>query len=379
MRPLPFSASLSLLLSTPILLWAHGTGPRESRVIEFPDLPGYRTLKCDFHQHTVFSDGRVWPTIRVQEAQRDGLDAMAITDHLEHQPHRDDIPHPDRNRSYELAAKVAETTEVLLVNGAEVTRDMPPGHANAIFIEDANALLQDDVVAVFQEAARQGGFIFWNHPSWIWQAPDGVARLSPLHEQLLADGLIHGIEVVNMHTYSEESFQIALDHNLTIMANSDVHGLIDWEYHVHEGGHRPITLVFAAEKTVPALKEALRNRQTAAWYKNTLIGRSEWIDPLLAASLVVKSGTYRYESSVFDLVLENRSDAEFLLRNVSPFRLHDQAGTITVKPHGTVSIGIKTNGRVPQVEVMFEVLNALIAPGKHPVMTLTAAAAAPGR
>ena len=24
-----------------------------------PDLPGYRTLKCDFHTHTVFSDGEV--------------------------------------------------------------------------------------------------------------------------------------------------------------------------------------------------------------------------------------------------------------------------------------------------------------------------------
>jgi len=24
-----------------------------------PDLPGYKTLKCDVHMHTVFSDGQV--------------------------------------------------------------------------------------------------------------------------------------------------------------------------------------------------------------------------------------------------------------------------------------------------------------------------------
>jgi len=28
--------------------------------MEFPDIAGYRTLKCDFHIHAVFSDGAVW-------------------------------------------------------------------------------------------------------------------------------------------------------------------------------------------------------------------------------------------------------------------------------------------------------------------------------
>ena len=31
--------------------------------ISFPDLPGYVTVKCDLHTHTVFSDGEVWPTV----------------------------------------------------------------------------------------------------------------------------------------------------------------------------------------------------------------------------------------------------------------------------------------------------------------------------
>ncbi len=60
--------------------------------INFPDILGQKTLKCDLHMHTVFSDGSVWPTVRVDEALRLGLDAIAITDHIEYQPHKDDIP-----------------------------------------------------------------------------------------------------------------------------------------------------------------------------------------------------------------------------------------------------------------------------------------------
>ena len=33
--------------------------------MEYPDIPGYKTLVTDLHQHTVFSDGSVWPDIRV--------------------------------------------------------------------------------------------------------------------------------------------------------------------------------------------------------------------------------------------------------------------------------------------------------------------------
>jgi histidinol phosphatase-like PHP family hydrolase len=51
------------------------------------------TLVVDLHTHSVFSDGHVWPSVRVGEAIADGLDAVAITEHLEWQPHLDDIPH----------------------------------------------------------------------------------------------------------------------------------------------------------------------------------------------------------------------------------------------------------------------------------------------
>ena len=67
----------------------------QERAIEFPDVDGYRTFSVDLHTHSVFSDGMVWPIIRMQESERDGLTLMAVTEHLEYQPHREDIPHPD--------------------------------------------------------------------------------------------------------------------------------------------------------------------------------------------------------------------------------------------------------------------------------------------
>ena len=95
------------------------------RKIEFPNIPGSITLVCDLHMHTVFSDGSVWPNIRVQEAQKDGVDFISTTEHLEYQPWKDDIPHPNRNRGYQVAKEYASNTDVIVINGSEITRNMP--------------------------------------------------------------------------------------------------------------------------------------------------------------------------------------------------------------------------------------------------------------
>lgn len=332
------------------------------RVIEFPDIPGYQTLKCDFHIHTVFSDGSVWPNIRVQEALRDGLDAISLTEHLEYQPHEDDIPHPDRNRSYHIAMEEAADHDLIIVHGAEITRDMPPGHTNAIFITDANKLLIDDPLEAFREAKRQGGFAFWNHPNWTAHRPNGVAELTELHRQLIEEDLLHGIEVVNDHTYSDEAVQIALDNNLTIVGTSDIHGLVDWSYEVPEGGHRPIMLVFAEERSQEGIKTAMIAGRTVAYYRHQLIGKTEYLTPLLEASLVVKSASYGGDTQVLEVELENVSDADLQLRNTSDYTLHNSTGVITIESHHSMTLQVKTLERVDALSLSFEVLNAITAP-----------------
>ena len=179
---------LALLGFAPGPSRAHGTASAapadgDGRAIEFPDIDGYRTLVADLHMHTVFSDGHVWPLTRVAEALRDGLDAIAITEHLEWQPHLPDIPHPDRNRAYEIAARAANASKLIVIRGSEITRDAPAGHMNAVFLADANPLVRApeptdpfDPRAYFraasawpaQEAVQvandQDAFVFWNHP-----------------------------------------------------------------------------------------------------------------------------------------------------------------------------------------------------------------------
>lgn len=335
------------------------------RPIHFPDTENYRTLVCDFHMHTVFSDGSVWPNIRVEEALRDSVDAISTTEHLEYQPHLADLPHPDRNRSYELAEESARPYDLLVVPGAEITRSMPPGHCNAIFIEDANRLLIEDSLAVFEEANRQGAFTFWNHPNWIAQRRDGIARLTDFHRELIDKNLLHGIEVVNEMTISEEALQIALDHDLTIMGTSDIHGLVDWQFNVAEGGHRPVTLVLAEERSAESIKEALFARRTVAWFENTLVGREEHLRPVVEASLIVRKAQYQGLASVVDVTIFNDSDAEYLLLNESDYTLHDEFGVIQLAPNAETTISVKTLTQLDEFTLRFQVLNALSAPGEY--------------
>lgn len=342
----------------------------QTRAIEFPDVPGFRTLKCDFHIHTVFSDGSVWPDIRVQEAVKDGLDAIALTEHLEYQPHGSDLPHPDRNRSYQIAKELAKPYDLLVIHGAEITRSLPPGHANAIFISDANKLNVRDSVEAYREAHRQGAFVFWNHPNWIAQQHSGVATLTDLHQMLIKEDLLHGIEVVNDLTYSDEALEIALDKDLTIMGTSDIHGLVDWQFRLDMGGHRPINLVFAKDKTEEAIKEAMFAHRTVAWFDNLLVGRENMVKPLVESCLKVQEATYQGPSAVATVEIENISDASFLLKNRSPYTFHSDGDIIIIKPHQTTVVEVKTLEQMTEFELEMEVLNAVVKTNRHPSIVL---------
>ncbi|HSC37511.1 MAG TPA: Sb-PDE family phosphodiesterase [Chitinophagaceae bacterium] len=339
---------------------------RLERSLKFPDIAGYNTMKCDFHEHTVFSDGSVWPDIRVMEALMDGLDAISLTEHLEYQPHKADIPHPDRNRSYELALKEAKDHDLIIVRGSEITRKMPPGHCNAIFIQDANKMLISDSVAIFREAKNQGGFVFWNHPNWIAQRKDGMATLTDFHRMLIKEKLLDGIEVANAGTYSDEALQIGLDNNLTLMGTSDIHTLIDWDHDVPHGGHRPITLVFAKQRTADAIKEGLVNRRTVVFYKDLLIGRDEFLLPLLQAAVQISSAKYVEKSNVLEVELENKTSATFTLFNKTGYTFHDHGELVTIAPGGKTTVQIKVINRLEAVELKFQVMNAVNAPHSHP-------------
>lgn len=361
--------AIFLLLLPCLGLAQPGHSHKGTRSVRFPNTTTYKVLSADLHIHSVFSDGKVWPEIRVEEALHDDVDVISLTEHLEYQPHKADIPHPDRNRSFDIATRHARNHDLLILKGSEITRRMPPGHCNAIFISDANKLLIADSMEVFREAGRQNAFVFWNHPNWTAQRSDGMATMTPMHQRLISEKLLHGIEVVNEMTISEEAMQIALDHNLTMMGTSDIHGLVDWQFNIVKGGHRPVTLVLAKEKTEAAIREALFAGRTVVYYNDILAGREAWLSPVLQQCLVADSAGYSGKSQVLHVALRNNSPTKLTLRNRGPFTFHNATEVFSIEAGQTMTLEIKTLQRLTTHELKFEVLNALTAPSTHPVLT----------
>src|SRR6185436_10226294 len=209
-----------------------------------------------------------------------------------------------------------------------------------------------------------------NHPNWTPQRKDGMATLTDVHRLLLKEKLLDGIEVVNDQTYSDEALQIALDNNLTIMGNSDIHKLIDWDFKVPEGGHRPLTLVFAKERNAESIKDALLNRRTIAVYKNLLIGRDEFLVPLIENSLKADSAKYIGKYNVLGVWITNNSSVDITLQNQTGYTLHNNNDMIVLKAGETTAIEIKTIDRKSEISLKFLVLSAVNAPNKHPLVTI---------
>lgn len=324
------------------------------REIHFPDLPGYHTLKCDFHTHTVFSDGSVWPTVRIDEAWREGLDAISLTDHIEYQPHKQDLP-TNHNRPYELASGRARERNMLLARGAEITRDTPPGHFNAILLDDIDPLDTKDFYEVFRQAARQRAFVFWNHPGW--KGPE-LGRWGEEQARLFEKKHLHGIEICNGDEYYAEAHQLALEKNLTLLGNSDIHGpSLDSERTPTK--HRTLTLVFARQKTTEALREALFAGRTAVWHKSQLIGREQQLAAMFAACVEIGSAHHQSGDTAW-VAIKNRCELDVELVRIGqgkPARIDLAARAVTlVRFEGSAQE--RTEG------LSYRALNFLIGPSQ---------------
>ena len=356
----------TLLLTLLVLVQIAFGQIRTRNEIRIPDIPDYVTLKCDFHMHTVFSDGTVWPPVRVEEAWLEGLDAISITDHIEYQPHSRDVP-TNHNRPYELALARAKELDILLIRGSEITRAMPPGHLNAIFLEDCQPLETDNFMDAIKAAIDQGAFVFWNHPSWTGQQPDGVARWYEEHTTLYEKGWLHGIEVVNSGEYSPKVHDWCNEKQLTFIGTSDVHSPINMSYDFQVGEHRPMTLVFAKERTIDALKEALFERRTVVYVDNRLIGEEQYLKALFDAAILLRTTgvslapqgntniqIYNSSEITFELVAD---EGENIIRGPKRILLYP-GKTVIARITGTSP---NTSG-VKNVTLPYRIQNLLVAP-----------------
>lgn len=339
-----------------------------------PDIPGYHTLKGDFHLHTVFSDGNVWPTVHVQDAWRDGLDVIALTEHAEYHPHESDV-NADPARSFAIAKPLADQLGLILVPGIEITKPdplkaplvLPEGsaHFNALFVTDRSALnVPDDLMEALRRAKAQNAFVFWNHPRFRVSR----ARWFPPIARAYDAGLFNGMELVNGPDFYDESYAWVDERRLTILADSDAHDPVPprtptW--------HRPITLLFARTADLDGVRDALMSRRTAAWLGDDVWGADEHLSALWAAAVTMESTTLNRKgglalrvrnASAIPMRIAVKQAPEWLVLT-PPLQLPAESAAI-IRPQLTRDAPAGDQ----QVELALEVTNLHTGPGRNLVV-----------
>ncbi len=329
-----------------------------------PDVAPYRTLKCDFHMHTVFSDGEVWPTTRVAEAWRDGLDAIAITDHVSYNPHKQDIP-VDLARPHAIARGAAGNAGIILIPAVEVAEgDL---HANALFVKDPKAFTAPDLQTLLRTAREQDAFVFWNHPGW-----KETAKWFPKIAAAYDEKLIQGVELVNGLEFYKEAFPWIGEKSLAILADSDVHAPISPGYAPRQ---RPVTLVFAKTADADGVREALFSRRTAAWMGGELWGPEMLLAGLWNGGVRILGGEASITGSnrTVRLTLENTTAIPFRMRVAKTpewltMRGGELPGEKAIRLTATVSRDAPPGKHMAEVEL--ELTNVHVEPGRNVAVKL---------
>ncbi len=280
------------------------------RKIDIPDIDGYVTLKVDLHMHTVYSDGDVSPRQRVQEAFVQGLDAIAITDH---QPAFGKPEDWDYDQTYPLALKEAQTRDILLIKGMEVSHNQTDiGHLNILFIKDCNAYKipmtfgQKEAHEALVQAQAEGAWVTGNHPGW----PDENSELSQFWIDEIEAGRIQGMEVFNAYEFYPRTIDHIRKYGLAFIGASDQHRAMDFDYDIPKV-MRPMTFVFAEERSIEAIHEALKERRSVAYANNLLAGESKWLFKLFKSSLKIEKIEDR--GTNLRVRIFNQSDIDYFL------------------------------------------------------------------
>ncbi len=284
-------------------------GPVVRQEAPFPTIVGppatrggalhYEVLRGDFHMHTFHSDGVLSPADRVVEAWQYGYDVIAITDH-------------SGFHAYEEALATAKALGILLIRGLETGLS---GQEHLVALDfsadyqprdphqwaETNGQTRVFYQQEWQRLFAAGGYVIYAHPH--------VGLREPMLWGI-SQGLLQGIEVKNDFVGAEWStvqshgtwwYPFALDgaveHGLTIFADSDVHG-------TRGEIEQAITLVLVMDRSLEGVMEALRASRTVAYF-NGMLCAHEWVLKRLMGSLVELSLT-EMESGKLFLCLQNR-------------------------------------------------------------------------
>lgn len=318
--------------------------PDARKELMFPDIMGYRTLKCDFHIHTDYSDGMVNPEERVREAWREGLNAIAITDH-------NWLPAfygEDMNESFDRAYKEGLKQGITVIHGVEYTCSKPVGHLNFLFIKDSNIYHYDRIKPdkAVETAAEEGAFVIYNHPGW----PDHDSTLSEFQKQYLKKGYIHAMEIFNAGEFYPIAIDYVNEYGIASIGGSDIHAPIHQIYYLDKAP-RTMTLVFADDNSEESIRDALFSKRTLAYADGNLAGDEKYIEAMLDASIRISDVVVDNGMVKFNVL--NTSCMTFYLRNPACFM-------ITLPAQSEVSVRLSED----QISYFFDVLNCHVGADK---------------
>ena len=352
------------------------------REVILPQVNGYNVYKADLHTHTIFSDGRVMPSFRVYEAWLDGLDIMAVTEHIEYRPRENEfVKYLDRyvedkydggvncklfttaaseegiivdlNHCVKLSQKEAQKYGLLIIPGAEITRDgSQVGHFNALFTTDNNLIYDPDPIQAVRNAKAQGAMVQHNHPGWT---RENIA-FTKTEEVLYGEGLVDGVEVMNGEEFYPGIIDRVKQYGQYIAANTDIHTTTATSYILY-GAIRPMTLVLATENTLEAVREALESNRTIAMGFNTLCGDEQLLKDFFAAGVKVK--VIRKNDKTIDLAVTNTTSIPYTIRK-------GEANQQKLDAFSTIKLSVSKKAKTLDLTV----LNMFCGKDAHPTVKL---------
>jgi hypothetical protein len=146
-----------------------------------------------------------------------------------------------------------------------------------------------------------------------------------------------------------------------------VHDPLNLDYQVRQGDHRPLTLVFAKERTPAAIKEALFQQRTAVYSGNQLIGDETFLRPIFMAAIKLLNPEIRIQGKGSVLLqIRNDSDVDFQLVRAGDLPEVTLPEKLTLAAQKTVLLQVKSKsdklaGR-RNLRLPYRVTNLLIAP-----------------
>ena len=274
----------------------------------------------------------------MREAWADGLDVMAVTEHLEYRPHEKnyvkylkgyvkkgaeaknynfvsvnrpasaDAINVDLNYPVEVARKAAKMYGLTIIPGIEITRkEGEYSHFNALFTTDNLAVFATETIESIRNAKKQGALVMHNHPGWTHKD----MKMTKFEKEVYKEGLLDGIEIMNGTEFYPQAIERAKKYNLFMSSNTDVH-YPSAERYERYGALRNMTIIYAKDKSLASLREAIEARRTLALSFGTLAGDEELVRKFFAAA-VTACKTEVDQKGRAQVILTNHSSVEWLL------------------------------------------------------------------